>query len=170
MDLNQPVLVLNQNYEPLNVCTTKRAIVLVVVGKAQVLENSRGVIRSPSMVFPRPSVIRLRYIIRRPRPRVKLTRREIFRRDNFTCQYCGKETHQLTVDHVIPRRWGGRHVWANVVSACPSCNMRKGGKTPQEAGMNLLQVPYEPRSPGYQIFKPFLQENKEWRKFVEGWF
>src|SRR4030042_6104274 len=109
--INLPVLVLNQNYEPLNVCNVRRAVVLLDRGKAEVLENGRGVIHSASSTLPLPSVIRLVYLIRRPRPQLKLTRREVFTRDKYTCQYCGKQTRELTLDHVIPRHRGGKHTW-----------------------------------------------------------
>ena len=99
--MNNAVLVLNQNYEPLNVCNVRRALVLVIGGKAEILEANHRGLASPTMVFPSPSVIRLMYMIRRPRPRVKLTRREIFIRDDFTCQYCGRQGHELTIDHII---------------------------------------------------------------------
>ena len=167
--LDYPVLVLNLNYEPLNVCNVKRAITLVVVGKADVLENSRGVIHTPSTTFLCPSVIKLVYMIRRPRPRVKLTKKEIFRRDNYTCQYCGQQTKNLTVDHVFPRHNGGQHHWENLVSACPACNHRKGGRTLREAHMRLLQRPYEPRATSSYLFGRYLKENEEWQEFIEGW-
>jgi len=167
--MNTPVLVLNFNYEPLNVCDTRRALVLTVVGRASVIENGRGEIRTATAVFPRPAVIRLRHLVRRPRPRVRLVRREVFRRDNFTCQYCGESVRPLTLDHVVPRHRGGRHTWTNIVTACPVCNRRKGGRTPEEAGMQLLHVPFEPKSAGYQLFSPHLREHAEWSKFLEGW-
>ena len=125
--INLPVLVLNQTYEPLNICRVRRAIVLLYRGKAEMLENGSGFIQSVSYTFPVPSVIRLAYWIKRPRPQPKLTRLEIFHRDRYTCQYCGKETRQLTLDHVIPRHQGGEHNWENVVSACVPCNRRKAG-------------------------------------------
>jgi 5-methylcytosine-specific restriction endonuclease McrA len=121
------VLVLNQNYERLNVCNARRALVLVDGGKAEVLEHAFGDLRTPSRIIPRPSVIRLVYMIKRPRPRVRLTRREVFMRDQYTCQYCGLKTRDLTLDHVIPRHRGGAHTWENLVSACRSCNHRNGG-------------------------------------------
>src|SRR5581483_7232597 len=141
-----PVLVLNQNYEPLNVCNARRALVLVNGGKAEVLEHGDGELRSTSITFRRPSVIRLVYLIKRPRPRVRLTRREIFIRDHFTCQYCGVKTKDLTIDHLIPRHRGGRHTWDNLVSACRGCNHRKGGKTLEEARMALRIPPFEPKA------------------------
>ena len=98
--MQEPVLVLNANFEPINVCTTRRAVVLILGGKAAMVANGRGYIRTVRELIPRPSVIRLELQIRRPRPRVKLTRREVFRRDNYTCQYCGRRDGGLTVDHV----------------------------------------------------------------------
>lgn len=169
MDSNSTVLLLNQNYEPLNVCKMRRAIVLVIVGKAEVLENSRGYIHTPTRAFPRPSVIRLVYMVHRPRPRARLTRKEIFRRDNYTCQYCGRQTKDLTLDHVVPRRRGGTHTWENLVSACRVCNRRKGGKTLEEAHMRLLRQPYEPKASYYYLFRHYLQDHAQWEKFLQGW-
>ena len=142
---NLPVLVLNQNYEPLNICRARRAIVLLYQGKAEMLEDGSGFIHSVSSIFSLPSVIRLAYMIKRPRPERKLTRLEIFNRDQYTCQYCGKETRQLTLDHVIPRHRNGHHTWENIVSACIPCNRRKAGRTPEQAGMRLLHRPSPPR-------------------------
>ena len=143
--INLPVLVLNQNYEPLNVCRARRALVLVYEGKAEMLEDGTGFAHSANDSFPVPSVIRLFYLIKRPRPTRKLTRLEVFYRDRFTCQYCGKESRPLTLDHVIPRHRGGQHTWENVVSACAHCNRRKAGKTPEQAGMKLIHQPTYPR-------------------------
>jgi len=168
--LNSGVLVLNQNYEPLSVATVKRALVMIRCGKAEIIENGRGLIHTPSRAYPCPSVIRLEYIVHRPRPRVKLSRREIFRRDNYTCQYCGVHTHNLTVDHVVPRTRGGTHTWENLVSACPACNRRKGGKTLAEAKMTLLRKPFEPRPTGSYLFGSYLKQHTEWRKFLAGWW
>jgi len=163
--LNYPVLVLNQNYEPLNVCRVKRAIVLILNGKAEVLENNSNLIQSPSFSMKSPSVVRLVYMVKRPRPQVKLTRRRVFIRDNYTCQYCGKETRELTLDHVIPRHLGGEHSWENVVSACKACNYRKAGRTPQEAGMKLLKKPTRPSLASRYVVYPF-QIPPEWRKYI----
>jgi 5-methylcytosine-specific restriction endonuclease McrA len=165
--VNQPVLVLNQNYEPLNVCRVRRAVVLLYHGKAEMLENGTGFIHSVSYSFPVPSVIRLAYMIKRPRPQRKLTRLEVFNRDQYTCQYCGKQTHQLTLDHVIPRYRGGEHIWENVVSACIPCNRRKAGKTPNEAGMRLIRQPIPPRG-GTSFYIPpsHLQTWKQWQKYL----
>lgn len=165
----QSVLVLNQNYEPLNICNTRRALVLIDGGKAEVLEHGDGGIRTTTRIYPRPSVIRLVYMVKRPRPKVKLSRREIFHRDNYTCQYCGTKSRELTIDHVIPRHRGGKHSWENLVSACKHCNHKKGGKTLEESKMRLLRLPYEPRSNGYYILYEHIQHYDQWAKFVPEW-
>jgi 5-methylcytosine-specific restriction endonuclease McrA len=162
------VLVLNQNYEPLNVCNVRRALVLVLRGKAEVLENAGRSIQTATAAVSLPSVIRLMHMVRRPRPQVRLTRREIFARDDWTCAYCGRGTRELTLDHVVPRHRGGRHTWENLVSACKTCNHRKAGRTPQEARMPL---PFEPGKPRVSIYYPFFQYlglRESWRKFVPG--
>ena len=164
------VLVLNQNYEPLNVCNVRRALVLVIGGKAEILEARPHSLSSPSARFPAPSVIRLVYLIRRPRPRVKLTRREIFIRDNYTCQYCQRQFTDLTIDHVIPRSRGGMHVWDNVVTACKACNHRKGGKSIAEARLSLHQQPHEPRAGVYYTIERRLDTSShdDWQKVLPG--
>ena len=163
-----PVLVLNQNYEPLNVCNVKRAFVLVDRGNAEILENGRGYLHSPTALYEIPSVIRLVYLIRRPRPQGRLTRRDVFLRDKFKCQYCGQHTRDLTLDHVMPRHRGGPHDWDNVVAACKGCNHRKAGRTPEEARMNLLKEPYRPTYSYYRSFYQYLQSQDGWRKFIPG--
>jgi len=167
--MNRPVLILNGNYEPLHVCTTKRAMGLLLAGKATVIENGRGVVRTVSRAYERPSVIRLIYVVHRPRPRVRLNKREILRRDGYRCQYCGQQMPNLTVDHVIPRHRGGEHRWENLVAACPQCNRRKGGRLLDEAHMRLLKEPLEPRPTARYIFGNYLDKNREWAKYVEGW-
>lgn len=163
------VLVLNQNYEPLNVCNARRAIVLVLRGKAEVVESARDVWHSATRVIHLPSVIRLVKYIRRPRPKVRLSRREVFNRDQWICQYCGNAGRDLTLDHVIPRHRGGPHTWENLVSACKACNHRKAGRTPKEANMRLLREPTAPRVSLYHAFFPYLGSQLEWRKFVPGY-
>jgi 5-methylcytosine-specific restriction endonuclease McrA len=167
--LQQPVLILNVNFEPLHVCNTKRALALVLSGKAEIILNGRGVIHSASAVFEIPSVIRLSYMIKRPRPRLSLSKREILRRDEFTCQYCGRKMRHLTIDHVIPRHKGGPHTWQNLVAACSTCNRRKGGKSPSEANMKLRRQPFEPKASAVNRFGRHLPHNQEWLQFIEGW-
>ena len=165
--INFPVLVLNQNYEPLNVCRVRRAVVLIYRGGAEMLEDGTGFIHSANRAFQVPSVIRLACMIKRPRPQRKLTRLEVFHRDHYTCQYCGRETRQLTLDHVIARYRGGQHTWENVVSACISCNRRKAGKTPSEARMELIRPPSPPRGnlPFYIPYR-YLQTQDGWQKYL----
>lgn len=166
--MNNAVLVLNQNYEPLNICNVRRALVLVLSGKAEILEQNVVGISTSRDTFPAPTVIRLKYFIRRPRPRVKLTRREILLRDHHTCQYCGTRGSELTIDHVVPRSRGGLHTWDNVVAACRPCNHRKGGKSLVEARMSLRERPHEPRVGAYYTIERRLDNTlqQEWQKFL----
>lgn len=165
----EPVLVLNANFEPINVCALRRALGLILTGKAAMVVNGRGYIHTIDRKLPRPSVIRLEYMIHRPRPFVKLTRREVFRRDNYTCQYCGRHNIPLTVDHVIPKRLGGEHVWTNVVAACPTCNHRKGGRLLDKVHMSLLHPPQQPPASAAYLYGRHLIENGEWEPFIAGW-
>ena len=167
--LTAPVLILNANYEPLNVCSTKRALTLMFSEKATLVLNGRGFIKTISNKYPAPSVIRLEHMIRRPRAIVKLTKAEIFRRDNYTCQYCGVKTSKLTIDHIIPRHLGGAHTWENLVAACPRCNHKKGGKPYQQVNMKLLTQPKAPDASAVYRFGRYLNGNEEWLPFIKGW-
>ena len=164
--INSSVLVLNQNYEPLNICRARRALVLLLRGKAEVLENNSNTIHGLAFSLPLPSVIRLIYLISRPRHQRRLTRSEVFLRDNYTCQYCGKQTEELTIDHVVPRHLGGEHVWENLVSACKSCNCRKAGRSPKMAGVKLRRLPTPPPPTNYYIAFHRFSSHPEWKKYV----
>jgi len=164
--INLPVLVLNQSYEPLNVCRVRRAVVLIQDGKAEMLENGLGTLHSAAELFEIPSVIRLGKMVRRPRSERKMTRYEIFHRDQHTCQYCGKMTHQLTLDHVMPKHRGGPHTWENVVSACPQCNRHKAGRTPEEAGMKLIRRPTKPHDHSIYTIPHQFRVKGEWQKYL----
>ena len=160
-----PVLVLNLNYVPINVCTVRRAVVLVVKGKAELLENHRSQIRTVDRMIDAPSIIRLSYLVKRPFLPRKLSKKEIFLRDRYTCQYCSKKAQDLTLDHVVPRRQHGPHTWENVVTACTRCNLRKAGRTPAEAKMRLATVPRAPDPNPYLI----LQNRvilEEWQPYL----
>lgn len=165
----EPVLVLNANFEPIHVCTTRRALGLMLAGKASLVLNGRGEVKAVSRSLPRPSIIRLEHMVHRPRPTVHLTKREILRRDEYTCQYCGQHVSYLTIDHIIPRRLGGHYGWDNLVAACPSCNHRKGGRTAEQAQMKLLRQPKEPPASAVYFFARHLPENQDWQPFIEGW-
>lgn len=165
----EPVLVLNANFAPINVCTTRRAIGLILTGKATMVMDGRGIIKTVSRDIEKPSIIRLGRMVKRPRPRVKFNKREIFRRDKYMCQYCGTHAETLTLDHVVPRRLGGSHSWENLVTACESCNHRKGGRTIEQAGMRLLKQPQEPTSSALYIFSHHVISFDEWEPFLRGW-
>lgn len=166
--MKAPVLVLNQNYEPLNVCGVRRAFVLLFREKAQVIEEGDGEWRASTESFRVPGVIRLLYMVKRPVFTRRLSRREVFWRDRFTCQYCGKQVRDLTLDHVRPRVHAGPHTWENVVAACVPCNHRKAGRTPAEAGMKLLREPVAPRAnPYYHLMHRQLPN--EWSIYLP-WF
>ncbi|NQW21107.1 MAG: HNH endonuclease [Chloroflexi bacterium] len=160
-----PVLVLNQNYQPLNICDIRRAVKLVGKGKAESVQDTGEYVHTFNDIFDRPDVIRLISMVNRPLQRRKMSRNEIFSRDKFSCQYCGSKASDLTIDHVTPRCKGGEFTWTNVVSACKTCNHRKAAQTPQEAGMRLRNNPYEPRPNPYSFLK-FEFFKKTWLPFV----
>ena len=144
------VLVLNASYEPLNVCSDRRAHVLVWKGKAEVVEHHAEPLRSAERSFVRPHVIRLLQYVRVPRAvKRRISRRALFARDGWKCVYCGTAGGRLTLDHVIPRSKGGDSVWENVVTACAPCNLRKGDRLLEEASMSL---PRPPRAPAPVLF------------------
>ncbi|MFV2064687.1 MAG: HNH endonuclease [Chloroflexota bacterium] len=166
--MDSVVLLLNADYEPLNVCDLRRAFRLVFVAKAEVIVYDHTEVRTPTEILRAPSVIRLQYRIKRPRPRIRLSRREVFARDGHVCQYCGERTKQLTLDHVVPRHRGGEHSWANLVAACGACNHRKGGRRPEEVGMRLRTRPLEPRYDIYAVYSSYLADprNEAWRDYL----
>ena len=145
-------LALNASYEPLTLVSTRRAIRLVLEGKAEILEfDGDRAFRSANANVPCPTVIRLVRYVRVPRRfRRQVTNTFLFARDDYCCMYCGahrselRGRHFLTRDHIVPRAQGGENTWENVVTACSPCNNRKGSRTPEEAGMKLLTVPREP--------------------------
>jgi 5-methylcytosine-specific restriction endonuclease McrA len=145
------VLVLNASYEPINVCTVRRAAVLVLKQRAEILEHSQWALHAESLTMPRPVVIRLITYVRVPRDAHsrKITRRAIFARDEWTCQYCGNERGTLTIDHVIPRSKGGSSAWDNIVTCCAPCNRRKGDRLPKQAGMHPR---HQPKAPSPTLF------------------
>lgn len=160
-----PVLVLNLNYVPINVCTVRRAVVLLGKAKAEMLENHRGQLRTVDRTIDAPSIIRLVYLVKRPFLPRKLSKKEVFLRDRFTCQYCGKKSQDLTLDHVVPRRQQGPHSWDNVVAACTRCNLRKAGRTPAEANMRLAKIPKAPDPNPYMILQNRIIL-EEWQPYL----
>lgn len=147
--LHGNVLVLNQSYQPINVTSVERAFVLVFLDKAELLHDIPDKkLRSAQEQFPFPSVIRLFKYVHIPYQSISLNRINIFRRDSFKCGYCG-DKNNLTIDHVLPRSRGGKDTWQNLVTACESCNSKKGDRTPDEANMPLRVSPFKP---SYIIF------------------
>jgi len=163
------VLVLNQNYEPLNVCSWQHAVSMVYIGKAVVLETDSKLLHSPSMEMRLPTVVKLSYHVRRPLPKLKLSRQNLLARDNCRCQYCGHRSKELTIDHVIPRERGGTTSWENLVACCILCNNKKGNRTPREAGMHLIQRPSRPKFIPYLSYATFTAALKReaWRDYLE---
>lgn len=138
--MTQPVLVLNGSYEPIGICGPKRALVLIVKGAATVEESRDVRVHRDYML---PSVVRLRNYRRIPSRVQVVSRRNLYARDGYTCQYCAVEfpAKDLTLDHVMPKSRGGMSRWENLVTCCRPCNHTKGDRTPEEAGMDLLRIP-----------------------------
>ena len=163
--MNKSVLVLNQNYEPMSVCSVRRALILIFRGKAHSVETADEVVRSVYEDFPIPSVVRLQRYIHAPRRRVVLSKRNILKRDNHQCQYCGSSDKKLTIDHIVPRKIGGQETWENLVCACVACNNKKGDYKPEQIGLRLQRKPKRPNNISFirdfigisdQRWKPYL--------------
>lgn len=187
--LDGAVLVLNSSWSAVHIATVRRAISLVYQGLAQFVdpedfctydfdswkELSRaaagdwGYVRAVNFRIRIPEVIRLRYFNGRQKRKIRFTRRNLFERDNYTCQYCGRRlpSTELTLDHVVPRCLGGRSTWENLVVACVSCNARKAGRLPHQAGMTLLRHPEKPKWPLYMAVRLGPARKLSWQKFVE---
>lgn len=167
MMMKRNVLVLNFDFTPLGTCSIERAFLLVYLGKAEQLNAFKEAqLRTVSAVFEVPAVLRVQRYVNIPYRGVVLSRQNIFKRDNHTCQYCG--THKdLTIDHVIPKSKGGNSSWSNLVTACKRCNSIKGDGKPEVLGMKLLS---KPRKPSYSSF--LKNQNglcqAEWLPFLEG--
>ncbi len=160
------VLVLNADYTPLSVCTTERAFLLMYLQKADIITAAEDkMLRTVQTSYPFPSVIKIKQYIHVPYKSVVLTRQNVFRRDNYCCQYCGA-TKDLTLDHLIPKSKGGRSSWVNLVTACKRCNSLKGDFTPEEAGLQLKRKPIRP---SYITFLRISSKyvNDDWIPFLE---
>ena len=164
--MNQKVLVLNQSYEPLMVVNAKRAIVLVLKNKVELLEKYNNSIRTVSNKFESPSVIRLNFYVRIKYKNTPISRKHILRRDNNRCQYCDKKAIPLTIDHVIPRNKGGKDTWENLVAACGKCNTKKGNQLLEAIEMQLLKKPKKPNYLFY--FKQYINKDVEdsWKEYL----
>jgi 5-methylcytosine-specific restriction endonuclease McrA len=160
------VLVLNTTYEPLNVCSVRRALVLLFKDKAEVLERSGAAFRSERASHELPLVIRLRTYVSVPRQRgsARISRRAVFARDRHRCQYCGSERH-LTVDHVVPRSKGGTDSWDNLVTSCAPCNRKKGDRAPHVVGLRLMRKPRPPEPTSF-VFMHVDHIHESWRPYL----
>jgi len=159
---------LNASYEPLQLISVRRALILLLQEKAELVEAAMQHLRAQSVTYSVPLVIRLVRYIRIPRQlRLPCSRRGVFARDRETCQYCGQQPGRahLTMDHVIPRSQGGQTTWDNVVTACRDCNHRKGGRTPEQANMTLLSIPRQPQYLAFALLGE-LERHDVWRKYA----
>ena len=163
--MKRSVLVLNQDYHPLTICSMQKGFLLVFLQKAEiVIEFEEFALRTVNKSYPAPSVVRLGKYIRLPYKSVELSRQNIFRRDGFECQYCG-ENKDLTLDHLVPRSRNGKSTWKNLVTACKRCNAMKGDYSLEEAGLFLKSIPFRPS------FVMFLRDYsgldyKEWKPYL----
>lgn len=161
------VLLLNANYEPLNVCQMRRAVSLIMLGKAEIIQEAAELLVTSESERTAPSVVRMRYQVKRPIPKLRLSRHSVLARDNYICQYCGSG-RDLTIDHVIPRWVGGPCSWENLVACCRKCNLKKGDKTPQQANMKLRTVPKRPNYVPYLSLQKYLKaiDRDDWQFYL----
>jgi 5-methylcytosine-specific restriction endonuclease McrA len=164
--MNDSVLVLNQDYTPMSLCTLERAFLLVYLNKADLISASKKrVLRTVTKDFPYPSVIKINRYINLPFKGVVLSRTNIFRRDCHKCQYCGIN-RDLTLDHLIPRSKGGKTSWNNLVTACRRCNARKGDFSLEQSGLKLQAIPIKP---SYAMFLMGMKEtvDEDWVPYLQ---
>lgn len=164
MEADHSVLLLNTTFEPLTVVTARRALKLLFSKKAHSIEEGGAFIQTIRARVRIPSVIQIVYYIRKPYMAPKFSKRSVFIRDGYNCQYCGKHTPKPTIDHIIPRSKGGKTNWSNVVTACHACNNRKGDRSLKESGMRLIKDPQEPKFLVYSaIISP--ARVKKWERY-----
>jgi 5-methylcytosine-specific restriction endonuclease McrA len=165
----EQVLLLNITYEPLKVINWKKAITLFMLGKVEVLEEYSREIHSVSFAIKLPAVVRLLRLVKRPSSPVKFSRQNIYARDKYRCQYCGRKfpSEELNYDHIIPKSRGGKTEWTNIVTCCIQCNRKKGGRTPKEAHMKLIRKPSRPTwLPALKITIGYRHVPQSWRDYL----
>ena len=165
----EQVLLLNITYEPLKVINWKRAITLFLLGKVEVLEEYGREIHSVSFTIKLPAVVRLLRMAKKPKTPVRFSRQNIYARDKYRCQYCGRRcpSEELTYDHVIPKSRGGKTEWTNIVTCCMKCNRKKGGRTPVEAHMKIIRKPKQPKwLPAVRVTIGFKEVPQSWRDYL----
>lgn len=169
MSEDHQTLVLSNSYQPVDVVHWTRAVSMWWEGKAEVIAEHDGEARSTYLVIKVPAVIRLLQRFRRDDKHVKFSRVNVYARDGYKCQYCGKKCsmRELTYDHVLPRAQGGKTTWTNIVSACATCNGEKACRTPEQAKMKLLKQPVQPRSmPAVMLRISRESAPKAWRDYL----
>lgn len=162
-------LLLNSTFMPLRIVSWKKAIILMTLGKVEVIEEYSKEVHAVSLSIRLPSVIRLLRFVRPRYQEIRFTRYNIYLRDQGRCQYCGRRFHlrEVTYDHVLPRARGGMASWENIVTSCRSCNLRKGGRTPEEAGMRLIRVPQKPKwMPSLDVAVGFAAMPTSWQNYL----
>lgn len=138
------VLVLNSDYQPINICSVRRAFNLILNGRADIIKDYKNSpLKSGNYEFPRPSIIRIKKYVIVPYRKIQVSRHNIFKRDGFQCNYCNNKT-ELTIDHVLPKSRGGLSTWDNMTTCCMKCNRFKDNRTPEEAHMTMRITPYKP--------------------------
>jgi 5-methylcytosine-specific restriction endonuclease McrA len=159
-------LVLNQNYEAMSICNVQRAVILLYLGKAELIASKDSkMIFSVSSKLPFPTIVRLLVYIRVPYKKIVLSRKNILRRDLYKCQYCNRSDVPLTIDHVVPKSKGGDDTWENLVAACIHCNNKKGDRTPEDAKMTLRKRPTKPSH--ITFMKHFVGKiDDQWKPFL----
>ncbi len=165
----EKTLLLNITYEPLRVISWQKAITLLTLGKVEVVEEYDQELRSVSFSIKLPAVVRLLHLVKWRDGPVKFSRRNIYERDQGQCQYCGQDLarQEITYDHVIPKSQGGGTSWENVVTCCLKCNGKKGGRTPQQAGMKLRHIPKRPAwNMSVRLTIGIRQAPKSWRDYL----
>jgi 5-methylcytosine-specific restriction endonuclease McrA len=189
--LSSPVLVLNRLWQPVHTCSVRRAVKLLCLGHAQVVQTegeakyqthdftswvkhsvsevAAEVIHSVTVAMAVPKIIVLAAYDRLPRMEVKFSRHNVFVRDSFTCQYCCKKfgEKKLNLDHVVPRDKGGKTTWENIVTSCIRCNTRKANKLVHEANMRLLREPRRPRWRPFYGMKNLARPDQSWEQFIQ---
>ena len=163
------ILVLNYSYEPLQFCNAKRALIMVLSGRAEGLEVDGYQVKSPNATFALPTVIRVLKMVRKKSGKsISFSKKNILKRDNYTCQYCSTTSQTLTIDHIIPKSRGGKTTWNNVVVACKPCNLKKSDKTPEEIGFYLAKKPAKPDFYLYSLSVPPAPKShlECWNKYL----
>ena len=167
--LSSRVLVLNATYEPIHICNVRRAIVMIFKGIAVMQEPALFVLRSVNASTTAPSVIRLIHFVHLPYRKKLASKNNILIRDRYLCQYCGKplKSHEITLDHIVPKSRGGESNWENLAACCPRCNVRKGSRLPEEAGLTLIKDPRKGSAYHFiHLLRHYGSVDEKWKKYL----